>query len=391
MKRFSVLFIGFLMVFFTIQPAKAAVLPWEPVVDATHGGGSGFGNPNNAFPTSMVTFGDYMYVANLNTTVTEIWRTNNGTDWKPVVGFGAEAESFTMLAVFNNQLYAFNSNTTVGDEHVDIYRTSNGTAWATLTPISDVVIPLTNPVVYDGALYISVYDNNLGALAVYESTNGSDWTLVVTGIPTGLGKNTIIKSMATFDNDLYVGTSNPTGTEVWRYDGSNWTKDNENGFDDAENSGTGTLTVFGNYLYATTDNDKGSEVWRTPGDQTWERVTNSGFNQNTEVTITTGNAVFENNFYIGASNSTEANSAKVFRSSDGVIWDQVNINGFGQPDNGMVILAVLGDYLYAGTGTNPFLGGGETTEIYRYSTPAEPVLPQTGADSLNNYILDAIM
>ena len=113
--------------------ASAAVLPWEAMVNSTFSGtrSPGFGNEANQFVSSMATFGDYLYVASYNDDQgTEIWRTNNGTSWEQVNedGFGAHATSLSILAVFNDHLYAFPSVLAPGTV-VAAWRTDNGTAW----------------------------------------------------------------------------------------------------------------------------------------------------------------------------------------------------------------------------------------------------------------------
>ena len=86
------------------------------------------------------------------------------------------------------------------------------------------------------------------------------------------------KSMAVYNNNLYVGTYNPiTGTEVWRYDGTNWTKVNTNGFGNVNNGMSHSMAVYNNNLYVGTRNDvTGTEVWRYDGIN-WTQVNANGF------------------------------------------------------------------------------------------------------------------
>lgn len=380
-KSFHILAVLALLFFMVPQTSLAVTLDWEAMVNSTQTGvrSPGFGDENNLLTYNMVTFGDYMYVSNYNeTTGTEIWRTNNGTDWAQVNddGFGTAGESYASLVVFNNQLYAFNS--VITDTDTKVYRTDNGTTWANVATIANMTSP-GSTAVYNGALYVSLFSGG-GTSAVYKSTNGTAWT---SSNSNGFGDadNAIIQSMTVFDNDLYAGTYNDVdGSEVWHFDGATWDQDNSDGFGGADNTSTGTLTIFGNYLYATVNNVAGVEVWRTPGDQTWAKVGDAGFGQATDAITTFGGIVFENNLYIGAT------SAKVFRTSDGATWQQVNEDGFGFDDNNVVTFGILGDYIYAGAGTLPTVPDPvpNTTEIYRFGTP-EPVpevevLPQTGAD-----------
>lgn len=413
-KKISLLVVLFLTTLFLIQPASkpahAATLTWEPMVNDTFTGtrAAGFGDEHNAFASSMITFDGYVYVANLNdTTGTEIWRSSNGTDWEQVnedgfsdPGIMLGLGSFATLAVFDNHLYAFDY--LAGEDHVNVYRYSSGTTWTNTTAIGDVDTHITQPIsaiVYDNTLYVSLI-NTTGVSdksTIYKSTNGDDWTMVNDD---GFGgNNEDIQSMAVYNNCLYAGTYNINdGTEVWRFDGTTWVQDNTSGFGNVKNDNTGTLTSFGGYLYASIDNSTtGAEVWKTSGGGTndWTKVSDAGLGQGTDVLYTYSSVVFKNKLYIGAG-AGAFNPVKVLRSADGTTWEQVNTNGFGYDDNIMAIFTVLGDYLYAGTGSLPdYLGGfAMTTEIYRYYEPMAVVttLPETGFDSpLNAYILDALL
>lgn len=348
----------------------------------------GFGDNQNLFANSMVTYGDYVYIANYNdTTGTEIWRSNNGTEWAQVNtnNFGdAATTSFAALSVFNGSLYAINSLNT--DNHVDIYRYSSGTSWSTVATIGNGNTRRNTPLstaVYNNSLYVSLYNANADVSAVYSSADGENWDVAgaASGGDTGFGDNNnqLIFSMATYNNRLYASTSNDaTGTEIWYFNGSSWTQSNSDGFDGTvDNYGTGSLTNFNGALYASTMNTTtGAEVWRTTGTD-WELVSNAGFGD-VATNNTFGSAVFKDKLYIGFINT----SAKVYRTSDGTSWEQVNTNGFGYEDNDITVFSVLGDYLYTATGLITIIrgvGGPNTTEVYRYYEPSAVALPQTGA------------
>ena len=93
-KKISVLLMALMVSLFLINPASAATLTWEAMVNETFPIGThrspGFGDPNNILAISMVTFDGYVYVSNFTVTGTEIWRSANGTDWEQanVDGFG---------------------------------------------------------------------------------------------------------------------------------------------------------------------------------------------------------------------------------------------------------------------------------------------------------------
>lgn len=388
LKKFLCYLLMAAVVILTI-PVKthAAVLPWEAMVNSTQTGvrAPGFGDVNNIFVSSMATFNGYLYTATYNDpTGTEVWRTNNGTSWEQANtdNFGGGmVEGFSTLAVFNNQLYAFRS--LMAPFGVAAYRTSNGTTWELAE--DDIANDLNSgaafaAAVYNGVFYVGLADQD-GHGIIVSSADGSTWAKVFDRNLAG----TMIPSMATFNGRLYFGVYNlNNGGEVYYFDGLAWTQDNVDGFDNNENVTVASLTNFNGVLYATTDNDTtGAEVWKRTADLTWIKVTDAGFGQGAGTANTFTSEVFNGYFYVGADN------AKVFRSSDGASWEQVNTNGFGFQDNVIVMLGILGDYIYAGVGSIPQPGGPNTVEIYRYGTPSAPApaatlttLPATGAKQM---------
>ena len=397
-KKISLLMVVFLLSIFLTIPSAGAVLSWDPMVNGTLTGNRapGFGDNNNILAMSVVTFDNYVYVSNYNgTTGTEVWRSADGTTWEQANtdGFGTGTNSYAILAVFGDHLYAFNWN--LADSYIDVFRYSSGTAWTDLANIGDGQNPMNNPLVtaiYGNALYVEAYRTNNGTSAIFNSTDGSTWTnLNQDGF--GDANNETIMSLAAYNNLLYAGTYNDaTGTEVWRYDGVSWTQDNTDGFGDADNISTGALTSFNGSLYASTTNGAtGAEVWKFTVGGAWTKVSDAGFGQGSSANTSYSGVVFKDRMYLGIG----ATIAKVFRTTDGSTYEQVNVDGFGYADNQVTMFTVLGDYLYAGTGLIPVIerqGGPNTTEVYRYYEASAVSLPQTGRDTpLNAYILDALM
>ena len=81
-----------------------------------------------------------------------------------------------------------------------------------------------------------------------------------------------------------VGTYNENdGAEIWSYsyDADAWERVVSGGFGDANNISISSMMAVGEYLYAGTENDvSGGEVWRSPvyGDAgSWEQVNVDGF------------------------------------------------------------------------------------------------------------------
>ena len=140
---------------------------WEIVVN------DGFGDGNTLSTGGLTEFGGYLYVGAGNTTVgAQLWRTHDGTTWEQTIdpGFGdRNNQTVETVFVFQNQLYVSVNNAVAG---MEIWRSTDGTLWeqANLNGFGD--------------------SNNSG-------TNEGNATAVFLG-------------------QLYVGTSNILGGELWR-------------------------------------------------------------------------------------------------------------------------------------------------------------------------------
>lgn len=158
----------------------------------------------------------------------------------------------------------------------------------------------------------------------------------VTGVKSGFNYsfNCLASVIIEFKGKLYVGTwSTPMGSlevpsrkgcEIWRFDGSKWEQVvghcapfAKGGFGDFDNVGICSMKVFNGYLYASTMNWEtvpfgGFQIWRTADGVYWEQVVGNGFKQNMSrldlingVTNTYGwcMEVFQNQLYVGTFNS----------------------------------------------------------------------------------------
>jgi len=139
-----------------------------------------------------------------------------------------------------------------------------------------------------------------------------------------------------------------------------WERVSTNGFDNKYNVEVTSMAIFNGYLYVGTNKfsivppgkilgtgDFGCEVWRSSDGITWEQVNEEGFgdDDNDKACSMT---VFDGYLYVGTSNWSTG--CEVLRSSDGKEWTQVNSDGFGDKinyDAGSMI--VFGNYLYVGT------------------------------------------
>lgn len=158
----------------------------------------------------------------------------------------------------------------------------------------------------------------------------------VTGMKSGFNYsfNSLATVITEFKDKIYVGTwSTPLGSkdepdrkgcEIWRFDGKNWEQvvgHNapfiKGGFGDCNNVGICSMKEFNDYLYVGTMNwDSplfgGCDIWRTYDGVQWEQVVNNGFKSNMStsdflngVTNTYGwcMEVFQNQLYVGTYNS----------------------------------------------------------------------------------------
>jgi len=162
--------------------------------------------------------------------------------------------------------------------------------------------------------------------------------------------NSGIWSLSTFDGQIYAGTSNVNGAQIWRSaDEYNWSQ-----FTPIWTTNIDTvmdMESFGSNLYAGVSGDAGGEIWRTDG-LTWSQVVYGGFGDTNNYGIN-ALAVFSNEVYAATSNVN--GTLQIYRSTSGDSgsWTPVVSDGFGS--NGVaqdVTLDVYGGYLYIGLGRN---------------------------------------
>ncbi len=295
----------------------------------------------------------------------QIWR-YDGHEWvmvhKPKPGH-TRIDAVTTLAVLGDYLYGGMS---VNDGTCEVWRT-DGTGkppyrWTKISAPANISQQYTYMVssmtVVNGYLYCGTW-NNVKACQVWKYS-GSAWTQVVgqgpSGSPTGPGfgnkNNYVARSMtSSASGDLYVGTGNSGGGEVWRLTSSGWTKLNKPGFGASKNSYISVLIFFKNSLYAGTQNyTKGAQVWKYlgPGPANWKAIGLNGMGDANNYNIGAA-AVFGNPGWLYIITANYENGCQVLRTN-GTKWEKANANGFGEGktngDGGA--LAVFDGKLYAG-------------------------------------------
>ena len=234
--------------------------------------------------------------------------------------------------------------------------------------------------IFDKGSYKLYYDSTSGRIN-YEIANSSatTWTRQA-GIDTknswdADGKN-IVRSIANDGTNAYYGLGLGTGdAEVWKWDGSNWTKIGGDGLNgswaDQVFEDVNTLAVNGTTLYAGlgTNAAGDAEVWScniSNNCTSWTKIggdgLNSGWPVNTHEAVLSLKAL-GSNVYAGLGLS--ANDAEVWRWN-GSTWTQVggdSLNG-GWTTNfeGVRSLESDGSNLYAGLGDSA-----QDAEVWRYN------------------------
>lgn len=367
-----------------VVPASVAFGVGEVFVKVVDGG---IGDINNDRAASMAIYDGHLYVG-LNNGVTggEVWRVSIagdqlGTDWVQVNndGFGdADNDRIRALQVFKNKLYAGTRNTNDGGQ---IWQTGavGGPPFTDWTKVGGdgLGYPTNNRrinsmAIYDGDLYAGTANFNRGC-QVWKSTDGTTWTRVGTQ---GFGDsdNTIASWMISYNGYLYVGTRNERdGVEIWRTAGvggppyTDWTQVNASGFGDSDNRHAASMAVFNGYLYVGTDNeDTGAEIWRTAGVggppyTDWTQVNISGFGSPDNIGAMSM-AVSDGQLYVGTWSGT--GTGELWRTADGGSWNEVPISGFW--GNERIATMIAGSPVYLGTG-NP-----DGAEVWMQAVPPVP-------------------
>jgi hypothetical protein len=196
--------------------------------------------------------------------------------------------------------------------------------------------------------------------------------------------NLDILSLVPFTGQLYAGTYNDNGAQIWRSpNGLNWTPITSNGFGNTSNVGINHLIEFNGQLYAGTMANKvnGGEVWRSSDGLNWTRVVEQGFGDPTNAEVFRF-AVFNNRLYAATCSYTTTHGTEIWRSATGNAgdWERVVSNGFGDPQNECAIsFGVFGGYLYAGT-YNRGTGG----EVWRSNTGDSGSWSQVNTDGFGD-------
>jgi len=232
--------------------------------------------------------------------------------------------------------------------------------------------------------------NTVAGNAIVWRYDGSTWSIIGgQGVNTSWASNTyeIVSSLGTYNGQLYAGLgSTDNDAEVWRFDGSSWTKVGG----DNVNSGWGTVAslhnnvysfaVYGNNLFAALGGNLANEaeVWSYNG-STWAKVGGDGVNNswNTSYEIVYSLSVYNGNLYAGL--GLTATDAEVW-SYNGSTWAKVGGDGVNNSWNtvyeAVETLKTFNNKLYAGLGNSS-----DDAEVWEYNGSTWSLI---GGDSVNN-------
>ena len=336
---------------------------WNQVVGqdppGTAGTGPGFGNADNSVAMSMAVYESRLYVGTSNFNLgCEVWA-YDGSAWNQVVGqdpagtagtghgFGDGSKyHVTSMVVFDSRLYAGTWSSALFGCALWRY---DGNVWTPVVGVGAFVPPgfgdpenyaIVSMAVLGSDLFAGVANDNLGC-QVWRY-DGTDWTSMVgvgAVLSSGFGNpaNKEANSMAVFQSQLFVGTYNFNGCEVWCYDGTGWYQVVGGtiaapigpGFGDPENKYAYDMAVYDSRLHVSTDNQPGGgEVWTYDGTRDgWTQVvgqgppgtlgTGPGFGDPDNIFISTM-AEFNSRLYLGTVNG--ADGCEVWSTKSSTTW-----------------------------------------------------------------------
>jgi hypothetical protein len=199
---------------------------------------------------------------------------------------------------------------------------------------------------FEGSLYGATI--NSGDDQLWRSTDGATWEQVTAAwAPT----QTAIFALQRHGAHLYVGTgAGPSSPgELWRTDGTDWTRVISSGFDGGDHLGIGAM-VFSDTLYAVLGRETaGVEIWQSesgdPG--TWNLASDDPFEGGGPLAT----LVYSDTLYAGV--ARDSSPAELWCTDDGLTWTPVFTDGLGNADNTDVAsLAAFDGSLYLGFRNN---------------------------------------
>lgn len=305
----------------------------------------------------------------------EVWGYQSGGSWgqKNQNGFSASNNYMvSSMAVLNGSVFAGTGSGT----GCEVWRRDGGPGW-TLSSLPSFGVPdnslAASMAVYDDGtgpgprLYTGTFNPSGCQVWRFDGPDPDDWTRVSTPGDIEGGGNRSACSMQAYDDGsgtkLYVGTYNGGGCEVWVYDGSvpSWTRLVGSGapvgpgFNNSNNQRAISMAQQGDLFVGATNWSQGSEVWRYNAGAGWTPFagSQSGFG-NPHNQDALSMAMFNGRLYVGTTNWQDGCAVARNDLSPGASWEQVIDDGFGNTDNDSASsMAVLEGRLCVGTGDGP--------------------------------------
>ena len=345
---------------------------------------NGFGDPFAIEVSAVESFNGYLYAGTFNEIDlppgqldgAQIFRSQDGMNWAYVTDPGFHNSHDTLppaildMTVFNGYIYV---GTGGGANASQIWRTQSGAygTWGAVVssgfadPDNTDVTALAE---YGGKIYAGV-TNQVSGPQLWSSFSGdsNSWTQVTQGDPGVAAAR--VTGFAVFDGGLYGAVEFEDPAQVWVSYGSDWSPVMNDGFGDSNNTSTGGMAVFANNMYVGAGNTTdGAHLFRTSDATNWFEAISPGFGDANNQKIDTV-FVFQNQLYVSVKNSVTG--MELWRSSDGTLWEQVNQDGFGDSNNTASnwsnATTSFRNHLYMGTSN--VVAGGELwrmQNIYRY-------------------------
>lgn len=361
---------------------------------------SGWATNTFEYVQSLESDGTYLY-AGLGATAgdAEVWRWN-GTAWTRIGGDAVNTSWANSLYEYVWSLKAFGGNLYAGigltQGEAEVWRW-NGTAWAQIG--GDAINTSWALNTYESVYSLETDGTNLYAglgLTAGDSEvwryNGTAWTKIGgDSVNSGYAGNlhTIIRAMTYAGTTLYIGNISGNAArsgEVWGWNGTTWSRLGGNyantswgfsGFRAVE-----TMAQSGEYLYAGMGNtDAGDAMVLRYDNAQWipmgGQALNSSWAADTYEAVMSS-ASYKGNFYVGLGIST--GEAEVWKWN-GTAWSQIGGDALNSswPINTyeeVTTLASDDEYLYAGLGS-----GINDAEVWRYNGT---VWSKIGGDSANS-------
>lgn len=197
-----------------------------------------------------------------------VLRSPTGADWTQV-GPRDSPRIFTTMTAYSHTLYAVDASYST---NFPLWQTSDGLNWQPVSHTAFLSKSVHSQIVYKDLFYVAVNSDG----AQLWRTDGLTWQAVVTqGF--GITQNYSISSLGIFSDQLYAVTSNQAQyLQIWRTsNGLDWTQIVSGGLGDPpHNNGLATqLIAFHNHLFLFSGHlNQDNEVWRSVDGGNWESV-----------------------------------------------------------------------------------------------------------------------